>query len=203
MATRRAILGLLFAACSPNETDIAPPVTVTEQEREAAGPVPDNPDPSALSEIVAKGTREAPPPTAPDGTLVGSETGEPEQVDPVSALATTPPQPPRVQAGHAELAPALSSPAIERAARAQLYWRLRECRLPNGAPPPPDAITLGFTIRQDGTVDPASVSASAGDDAHAEVAVCVLRTFSASPFLGPPAGLDTSARVLITWPSVD
>ena len=200
---RHATWWLLLAACSPTETDIAPPVTVTEQQREAAGPVPDNPDPSALAEIAEKAKRQAPPPTAPDGTLVGSDTGEPLRDDSVEPPAGAPPQPPRVHAGQAELAPALSSPAIERAARAQLYWRLRDCRLSNGAPPPPDAITLGFTIRQDGTVDPASVSATAADESHAEVALCVLRTFSASPFLGPSAGLDTSARVLITWPSVD
>lgn len=193
----------LFAACAPRETAELPPVTVTEQEREVAGPVPNQPDPGALAELVAQAPAEVPQPTSPAGTLVGSDTGEPEPAAPVAAL-TQPSRPaPQIHAGEAELAPALSSPAIERAARAQLYWRLRVCRTASGAPPPPDSITLGFTIRQDGTVDPASVSATASDEALAEVALCVLRTFSASPFLGPPAGLDTSARVLITWPSVD
>lgn len=170
---------------------------------EPVAPVPRTPDPSALREIIGRAPRDGLGPTAGEGSLVGTETGVPER-ETASLLSPMPPTDhPRVQAGKAELQPALSSPAIERAARAQLYWPLRACRLPDGSAPPPESIVLGFTIRPDGRVDPASVSATAEDQALAEVALCALRAFSASPFLGPAAGLDTSSRVLITWPSVD
>jgi hypothetical protein len=201
---RAVVVTLLLAACAAerDEGEPVPPPPLVEA-RGPAAPVPNAVDPSALAEVLAKGQAPKPPPTGRAGTLLGSDTGAPERDEPPSMALPAPPESSRLQAGTAEFQPALSSPAIELAARAQLYWRLRSCRLPDGSPPPPESITLGFTIRPDGSVDPASVSASAEDDALAEVASCALRTFSASPFIGPEAGLETSSRVVITWPSVD
>ncbi|MBW2455992.1 MAG: hypothetical protein JRI68_15855 [Deltaproteobacteria bacterium] len=109
-----------------------------------------------------------------------------------------------MQVGDPEVLPLLSSPAIERAARELIYWNLmQKCSGPNDEQPPPDVITLVFTIRSDGSVDPTSVSASASDKRYEETAACVVREFSASPFRGPPATLRSSARIIVTWPSVD
>lgn len=165
-------------------------------------PVPRTPDGGALGELVAAAPS-APGPTGSAGTLVGTETGEPGPAEVVGEPIAPPDRGPRVQLGRVTVDPPLSSPAIERAARAQLYWRLRTCRQVDGTPPPPDSIVLAFTLRRDGTVDPATVRADATEPGLQTVAACVLRTFSATPFIGPEAGRDMPTRVLITWPSVD
>ncbi len=161
---------------------------------------PTAPDPAALDALIDAVPEEVPPPTAADGqTSVGTDTGVPGEELPIPAATATP----RVVGGAVQIQPQLSSPAIEREARAQIYWRLRECKGPDGRPPPPESITLAFTLREDGTVDPASVIASADDEELQSAAECVLREFSATPFEGPLATRRTPARIRITWPSVD
>ena len=103
--------------------------------------------------------------------------------------------------------PRLSNPAIERAAREQIYWHFRECTGPDGKPPPPDTILLMFTIRPDGTVNPALVETRCVDpdltETYAATVDCVARQFAAHPFRGPAATRRMAARVMITWPSTD
>ncbi len=160
------------------------------------------PDPVALGELLDHvPERPGPRPTGPDGgTAVGTDTGiagdEPAVDPPV-------PAPPRLRVGRARYLPLLSNPAIERAARAQIYSPLRICAEASNPPPPPESITLSFTLRPDGSVDPASVGAIANKEALDEVAACVVRTFSKIPFRGPAAAHGTSPRVVILWPSVD
>ena len=191
-----------LSACSASESGVD---GGSNADALAAGsaevmPVPRRANPGALAEILAHAPSSQPQATGPDGgTLVGTPTefdgGAPEP---------EPPKKKQLRTGKLFVQPLLSSPAIERAAREQIYWTLHEqCRGPDGAPPPPDAITLRFTIRHDGSVDPASVSAHANDAQFVDVAECVLREFSALPFRGPAAGRDNTARVIVTWPSVD
>ena len=165
---------------------------------------PTTPDPGALDRILSKVPSARPVRTGPDGgTRVGSETGEGGDELPRPGNETSRPRHADVQAGPIEIQPQISSPSLERAAREQIYWQLRACVDAEGKPPPPESIVLAFTIRADGSVDPASVSASAEDKALEPVAECVLREFSSLPFRGPFAARRTSSRVLITWPSVD
>jgi outer membrane biosynthesis protein TonB len=167
-------------------------------------PVPTATSPAALQELLAAVPSAHPPTTGSEGsTRVGSETGEKPGA---SAAASAPGRTKRgrLKAGEMSLQPLLSSPAIERAAREQIYWPLaQKCKGPDGKPPPPDSILLKFTIRGDGTVHPASVEASSEDPRLEATAECVLREFSALPFRGPPAGRQSDARVIMTWPSVD
>lgn len=178
-------------------------------ELPSATPASDLADPSALAELVAQSPKQVLEPTGPDGaTLVGTDTKVPRAEAAASAAVPTQlgtdHRVGMLTAGDIEIQPLLSTPAIERAARAQIYWPLRQkCAGPDGQPPPPDAVTLTFSIRSDGTVDPASVTAEAGDKRFEPTADCVLREFSALPFRGPGAVLGSSARVIITWPSVD
>jgi hypothetical protein len=140
-------------------------------------------------------------PTAPDGgTLVGSDSGVEGEV-----LPEPPPVPShrQLRLGRARYQPMLSNAAIERAARAQIYWHLRKCTTAAGTPPPAESIALSFTLRPDGTVDPATVTAKAQDEKLDDVAECVVRTFSSIPFRGPAAAHGTSPRVVVVWPSVD
>jgi hypothetical protein len=179
--------------------DGAPRVTKAEDVPQIA--TPRAPSPTALKALVEAAPEVESKPTGDDGqTLVGSDTGREEEDE---ALIPLPRPAPRVRGGEVEIQPQMSSPAIERQARAQIYWDLRRCKEAGGRPPPPESITLAFTLREDGTVDPASVTATAADDRLHPVAECVLREFSSTPFEGPPAARRTPARIVITWPSVD
>ena len=173
---------------------------MTKAEDVTAVAAPTTPDPAALDALIDAVPGEVPPPTRRDGqTSVGTDTGVPGEELPTPASTGAP----RVVGGAVQIQPQLSSPAIEQQARAQIYWGLRECKGPGGRPPPPESITLAFTLREDGTVDPASVIATAEDERLQGTAECVLRAFSATPFEGPVATRRTPARIRITWPSVD
>ncbi len=165
--------------------------------------VPKTPNGAALNELLANVPRQIPSSTNADGgSLVGRKSGAPGEVEPFMAAA---PQPgTQLQIGTPTFEPLLSSPALERSARAQLYWALHKaCPAPDGKPLPPDVITLRFTIRADGSIEPASVSTSCNDPQYQPVAECVLRTFSSLPFHGPTAGHGSTATLIVTWPSVD
>ncbi|HHH29865.1 MAG TPA: hypothetical protein ENK57_16175 [Polyangiaceae bacterium] len=206
---RRALFGLvMLVACDQGRSEETSPATppssemaMTKEEDVPQVATPSAPDPAALERIIdASSEQEVPAATSEDGaTAVGTDTGIPGDELPVPASTATP----RVMGGAVEIQPQLSSPAIEQQARAQIYWSLRECKGPDGRPPPPESITLAFTLREDGTVDPASVLASADDESLQKTAECVLRAFSATPFEGPLAARRTPARIRITWPSVD
>lgn len=196
---------VFFAACDP----AAPPDAVVN----AGAPIiatgepgasrsAETPDPAALAELLDHSPSARPPrPTAPDGgTLVGSDSGvEGEE------LPSVPPVPssPRLRVGRPRYQPLLANPAIERAARAQIYWQLRACTGPDGKAPPPESVALSFTLRPDGSVDPATVGATTENDELEAVAECVVRTFSSIPFRGPAAARGTSPSVVVLWPSVD
>ncbi len=205
---RRMLLAvLLLPACADGTGGRDAGVAVDHQPALATTqrpqlPVAKRADRSALQELLARVPKKRPAPTGPDGgTLVGSDTGVAAAAS-VSASASPPK--PRAYMGGIEIQPLLSSPAIERAAREQIYWNLmRKCRGPDGQAPPPDAITLLFTIRGDGSVAPASVGATASDKRYEQTAECVVREFSASPFRGPAATRWVSAPIIVTWPSVD
>jgi hypothetical protein len=164
------------------------------------------PDRAALLELVNAAPRERPDRTGPEGTLVGTDTrvAAPEPKPEPSVALPPAPSGSEMAAGPLEFLPMLSTPAIERAAREQIYWTLsKKCLGPDGKPPPPDTITITFTIQPDGGVDPASVAAKASSPRYEATAECVLREFSALPFRGPTATFLTTARIMFTWPSVD
>jgi hypothetical protein len=164
--------------------------------------VADQPNPRALAQIVAAAPEGHPSPTGPDGgTLVGTDTG----VDggaPVLRAPADAHEPGR--SGPVRVEPLVSSPALERAARAQVYWALaQKCTTTDGKLPPPESIFLSFTIGSDGSVDPTSISVTSEDPSLATVVDCVLREFAATPFTVPAARGGARSTVLVAWPSVD
>jgi hypothetical protein len=207
------------AACSggkaPSDrpSTAEPPASAAPSGSAGASPVaeanvPSQPDPGALEELLAAAPTSRLAPTGPDGgTLIGSDTGkkgdaggepEPTGLEEVDAGRAT------LEAGKVMVQPGLSNVAIEHALRAQVYWPLvQKCRGPEGEFLPPDTVTLVFTVRSDGTVDPASVGATANARRYDKAAECVVREFSAIPFRGPPASLGGDSRVISTLPSVD
>jgi hypothetical protein len=168
-----------------------------------AAHAPQRPDPQALAELIRAAPSSAPRPTNPEGgTLIGSEADSSARVAMSSAAPAR--SRPVIRPGNVVIRSLLSSPSLERAARAQIYWQLAHtCRRPEGELPPADSVTLQFTIRSDGTVFPGSVRAEAKDKRYDEVAYCVERVFSASGFRGPAEGRNTTSDVVVTWPSVD
>jgi hypothetical protein len=159
--------------------------------------------PKALEEIVAAAPSATPAATGEDGgTRIGTETGLPA----VEARAPTEAAEPRthVQIGAVKVAGQMSTPAIEKAARAQLYWILvQRCRGPDGNILPPDTITLSFNIDADGTILPASILATAAEPQYEEAAACMRKELSSAPFRAPPGARGQPTRVDATVPSVD
>ena len=166
-----------------------------------------HPDTEALSEFLSAAPRDAGAPTAEDGgTLLGSDTKLP--VPDVSAVASAPLAPGvpkgRVDLGETTMQPQMSSPAIERAARAQLYWGLvQRCRDKDSKILPPDAVKLVFTIDPDGFISASSIVASAADPRHDDAALCMRRELSAATFQAPVSARGSTTRITATIPSVD
>ncbi|HHH11935.1 MAG TPA: hypothetical protein ENK23_07680 [Sorangium sp.] len=204
-------VGLLGAATSACENDVDTSMRKPRRpsrlsfrraaQRESPARVTQRPDPAALAELLGA-VPHAPAALPTAATLVGSDTGVPGRTEPVLVSPPTPSA--RIRVGTPTFDPLLSSPALEQTARAQLYWALHKaCPGPDGKPLPADVITLRFTIRADGSVEPASVSASSADNHFQQTAECVLKTFSSLPFHGPVAGRGSTATLVVTWPSVD
>ncbi|MBI4703276.1 MAG: hypothetical protein HY744_19340 [Deltaproteobacteria bacterium] len=169
-------------------------------------PVTSRIDPRALPELLHAVPSAWAPPTDPDGgTRIGTDTGEKAGAADAGAPAPEPPRrEPKLVVGQPKFQPQLSSAAIERAAREQLYWPIvQKCRGPDGQILPPEVISLSFVIRPDGAVDPSSVKASARHPRYEKAVDCVLREFAAVPFVAPRAALGSETRVVALVPSVD
>jgi hypothetical protein len=163
-------------------------------------------DPSALDDLVAAAPKLAASPTAADGgTMIGATAGVPEG----SASAIAPPapeatHPPRVVVGAPTLQAPMANPAIERAARAQLYWNLvQRCRDKEGKILPADVISMRFAIDADGFIAPSSIVARASSEQYADAAHCMRRELSTATFRAPAATWGHPGEVRATLPSVD
>lgn len=195
----------MLASCDPGNTaetavNAGAPIVATSEP--GAPRSAELPDPMALAELMDRvPSAQRLGPTGPDGgTLIGSDSGvEGDELPEVPPAASHG----RLRVGRPDFQPLVSNAAIERAARAQIYWHLRKCTTPTGEQPPAESIVLSFHLRPDGSADPATVSAEAENAKLDSVAECVERTFAGIAFRGPAASLGTSPRVIIAWPSVD
>lgn len=172
-----------------------------------AGPIlKARPDPEALSELIESAPRNIAASTGEDGgTLLGSDTRLPlSDASAAPDPAARPIQRARIAIGEATTQPQMASPAIERAARAQLYWNLvQRCRDSGDKILPPDAVTLVFTINSDGHIVASSIVASAANPEHEAAALCMRRELSAAAFHGPASARGMATRITATIPSVD
>ena len=160
----------------------------------------------ALDDLVAAAPKLVVSPTVADGgTVIGADSGVP----PADASAIEPRAPeakpsPSVVVGALVLQAEAASPAIERAARAQLYWNLvQRCRDKEGKILPADAITIQFNLDTEGFIVPSSILATPSAEAYAEAAHCVRRELSTATFRAPAATWGRSDQVKATLPSVD
>ncbi|KYG05720.1 hypothetical protein BE21_03640 [Sorangium cellulosum] len=98
----------------------------------------------------------------------------------------------------------MSSPAIEKAARAQLYWDLvQRCRGPDGKILPPDAVRVEFNVDAEGYIVVPTIIGSASDPRYDEAATCMRRELSGAAFRAPAGARGLPTRVDATVPSVD
>jgi len=162
-------------------------------------------DPQAFEELVAATPEAQLPPTGEDGgTLIGTDTGLPPDRERAPAADPADPSRTRVVLGDVKMVGRASSPAIEKAARAQLYWPLvQRCRGPDGAILPPDTVLLSFNIDADGYLIPSSILATALDPRFEEAAACMRRELSGLSFRTPAGARGQPTPVEATVPSVD
>jgi hypothetical protein len=178
----------------------------------ATGPLDLNPttspgvDPAALDELIAAAPKTARRPTGKDGgTAIGHDIElSAEAIPPVLSTAAPAPGKPRVVVGAPTVQPAMASPAIERAARAQLYWNLvQRCRDPEGHILPPEVIRLQFHIDVDGYIVASTIVATPRAARFADAAHCMQRELSTAAFQAPASTRGRDCAVDATVPSVD
>lgn len=188
------------------------------EPEDGGAPVAREAVPGVLEEILAAAPKASATPTGPDGgTLVGTETGVREQareagggldggVDAAAASAAISRVGKRIQIqeGSPDVHEGIPSSAVERAARAQLYYPLvTRCRGADGKVLPPDTIVLRFKIDVDGYIVPSSISTSGTEPRYEAAANCMQRELSAAGFRAPAAARGVATWVNATVPSVD
>ncbi|MEZ4298813.1 MAG: hypothetical protein R3B70_27935 [Polyangiaceae bacterium] len=163
-------------------------------------------DPLALDDFLHAVPSSAPAATDPDaGTLVGKDTGLPDGGPQVTVEEPAAREKKGViQLGTVAVQADMASPALEREARAQIYFPLvTRCRARDGAILPPDAVLLEFTIDVDGYIVPQNITATAAKPEHEAAAACMRRELSGLSFRGPSGARGHTAQVKMTVPSVD
>jgi hypothetical protein len=215
------LLGLApAAACSrPESAAPAPPTSASAAgrwSRDALSapsaergptepPVLASADPAALAELLRKAPPAAARPTgSAGGTALGEETHLPEGAPLVEPPAPSTHTRPVIMVGTPVMQATMANPAIERAARAQLYWNLvQRCRDKEGQILPADAIHLKFNIDADGYIASASIIATAADPRFSDAAHCMRRELSTATFRAPAATRGQFGVIDATVPSVD
>src|SRR5262249_2675040 len=151
---------------------------------------PSTVDPGALDELLTAAPKIGARPTGADGgTSIGTDTGLP--ADTVAPTVEKPPdvaRKPKVSVGVPAIDAQLSNPAIEKAARAQLYWNLvTRCKDKQDKILPPDTIRLKFSIDGDGYIVAPSIIVTPVDPKYEEAAACMRRELSTATFRAPAA----------------
>lgn len=200
------------AASSVFSPEVAARLPLAEPE-DGGAPVAKAPVPGVLEEILAAAPKSTAQPTGPDGgTLVGAETGVRDEArveadgpgGGLDASASRLAKRIQIHEGSPDVHEGIPSSAVERAARAQLYYPLvTRCRGADGKILPPDTIVLRFKIDVDGYIVPSSISASGAEARYEAAANCMQRELSAAAFRAPAAARGVATWVNATVPSVD
>jgi hypothetical protein len=167
-------------------------------------PVPSSAEPGALDEILAAAPRSRSGGVDRSGAI-GTDTGVPGDAGPGAAPAPVEQaKTARIHVGKVVIEPGMSSPTIERAARAQLYWPLvQRCRDADGGILPAEVVHLTFHLDADGYVIPATILAVPKEPRFADAARCMARELSMATFRAPAAARGLPQNVSTDVPSVD
>jgi hypothetical protein len=200
LALSPALILQLAAACgrAPDPTTTAPPAeSAFSRARFAADgadagsaepPVPTTADPAALEEILAA-VPKTPPRPAADAT-----SARPPEATPAG----------RVKVGEPSAAPDVSNPALERAARAQLYWPLvQRCHDRDGGLLPPEAVHVSFRLDADGYPVASTILATPRQPRFADAARCMERELGAATFRAPASARGRPHTFQTDVPAVD
>ena len=212
-----ALLGEAGCSRAPSDAGTTPPAAATSWSREAmaprgAGGRSGRPRGDGLGRSGRarrsdrRDAEAAPKPTAADaGPAIGADYRDRGgRVERRRRRDGRAPRRPNVVVGAPTLQASMATPAIERAARAQLYWNLvQRCRDQAGNILPPDAIAMRFIIDADGYITPASIVAMAGETKYTDAAHCMRRELSTATFRAPAATWGHPGEVRATLPSVD
>lgn len=161
--------------------------------------------PAALDELLAAAPKSPQETTDADGrSKVGTDTGAKETSSRASVDKAPEPKSARVSVGAVTLQPGMSSPAIERAARAQLYWPLvTRCKDEQGNILPPDSIRIRFNVDAEGYIQVPTIIVSTADARFEKAASCMRRELSTTSFRAPAAARGQASAIDATVPSVD
>jgi hypothetical protein len=179
---------------------------------EPAAAVPTIPEPAALDEILAAarlaGAADAGGADggAPDrGALLGTDTGVPADAGAAEGgAAAEARREGGFHIGEVNGLPRMSSPAIEKAARAQLYWPLvQHCRDEAGGILPAEAVHVTLQIDREGYIVPATILAVPREPRFAQAARCMARELRVVAFRMPAASRGLVQDVDLDVPSVD
>ena len=138
--------------------------------------------------------------------LIGTDTKVPADAGAAAGVSPTPeaPRSSKIRVGKVTAEPAMSSPTVERAARAQLYWPLvQRCRDREGAILPPEVVHLAFQIDREGYIVPATILAFPKEPRFADAARCMARELSMATFRAPAGARGLPQNVSMDVPSVD
>jgi hypothetical protein len=167
-------------------------------------PVATTVEPAALDEILAAAGRARPPSGVDRGGLLGTETKVPLEAGAAVQAPAPLPRSGTIRVGKVVVEPGMSTPSIERAARAQIYWPLvQRCRDPEGAILPPEVVHLAFQIDLDGYIVPSTVLAVPKEPRFGEAARCMARELGMTSFRAPAAARGLVQHVTTDVPSVD
>jgi hypothetical protein len=94
--------------------------------------------------------------------------------------------------------------AIERSARAQLYWELTQrCKDEHDAILPPESVEVMFDVDEDGYLVTATISAIAKAPRFERAALCMRREVARSGYRAPPTARGAVTHVKLWVPSTD
>ncbi len=207
-------LALTFAACHGDgrgdEVRAAPPIPSTAPWAGASasgalaeiGSAPaQHGDREALAELLqaasARAAASARPSRTPGGEthLAGSGDVDADPPKPHVAPATSASAPHHAGAGN---------DAIERSARAQLYWELTQrCKDEHDAILPPESVEVMFDVDEDGYLVTSTISAIAKSKPFERAALCMRREMARSGYRAPPAARGAVTHVKLWVPSTD
>jgi hypothetical protein len=162
-------------------------------------------DPDALAELVRAASARAATSAAPlrtpggDTRLPGSGDVDLAASDPHSRAGVGP-----AASASAPRVAGAGNDAIERSARAQLYWELTQrCKDEHDAILPPESVEVMFDVDDEGYLVTSTISAIAKSPPFERAALCMRREVARSGYRAPPAARGAVTHIKLWVPSTD
>jgi hypothetical protein len=209
---RCVVVSLLFAGCHANgqsdDVRAAPPIPSSSAWAEASAATSDSAsvatqrgDKEALAELLRAASARAVEP-ASSARALGGDTHLPGSgdVDVETPHALPAPAVSAAQTRH----PGAGNDAIERSARAALYWDLTQhCKDESDRILPPESIEVRFDVDEEGYLVTSTITAIAKNPRFERAALCMRREVARSAYRAPPAARGVATHLKLWVPSTD